>query len=260
MKTSKTLAVFFWIFAAFLLLPLLIIIPISFTDADFLRFPPTSFGLRWYADYLTDPQWIDSTILSVRVAAFSSLLATVVGTLTALGIHRGSSGSKGPLLTYIGLPLVVPHIFVALGIFVIALRFGLLGSEPILIAAHATMGLPLVVLIVLAQVQQLDAAVERAARIHGATATRAFFAVTLPALRPSMIAGAIIAFFTSFDELTVALFLMTGEETLPMRLWANMKLDISPVIAPIATILIVVTTICLLFAEFIRRRASEATR
>jgi putative spermidine/putrescine transport system permease protein len=75
-----------------------------------------------------------------------------------------------------------------------------------------------------------------------------------------MIAGAIIAFFTSFDELTVALFLMTGEETLPMRLWANMKLDISPVIAPIATILIVVTIICLLFAEFIRGRASEATR
>ncbi|SFJ73443.1 putative spermidine/putrescine transport system permease protein [Bosea sp. OK403] len=257
MKTSKALSIFFWVAAAFLILPLFIAVPISFSNNEFLRFPPTNLGLRWYWAYLLDEQWRDATLLSLRVALFSSLLATSVGTITALAIDRGVAHLKGPLLTIIGSPVVIPHIFMALGIFVIALRFNILGNEAVLIGAHATMGLPFVVLIVLAQVQQLDIAIERAARIHGATPVRTFFSITLPSLRPSIIAGAIIAFFTSFDELTVALFLMSGNETLPMRLWANMRLDISPVIASVATVLIVATTAGMLVAEFLRQRASD---
>ncbi|SAL82087.1 ABC transporter membrane protein [Caballeronia terrestris] len=257
MKTGKSLSVFFWIAAAFLNLPLVLIIPMSLTSGDFLRFPPTDVGMRWYSSYLLDPQWMDATLLSLRVALLSGLLATVLGTLTALGIERGPARLRRPLLTYIGTPVVIPQIFMALGIFVIALRLDLLSNEAILVGAHATMGFPFVVLIVMAQVQQLDIAVERAARIHGATATRAFFSVTLPSLRASIVSGFIIAFFTSFDELTVALFLMNGHETLPMMLWANMRLDVSPIVASVASVLMVGTTAGLLTAEFFRRRASD---
>ncbi|MBK3744984.1 ABC transporter permease [Paraburkholderia aspalathi] len=255
MKTGKKLGIFFWVAVVFLNLPLFIIVPVSLTSGDFLKFPPTDFGLRWYLSYLLDPQWMDATLLSLRVALISGFLATVLGTLTALGIERGAPRWRGPLLTFIGTPVVIPQIFMALGIFVIALRFNLLSNEAVLIGAHATMGYPFVVLIVLAQVQQLDVAIERAARIHGASATRTFFSVTLPALRASIISGAIIAFFTSFDELTVALFLMNGHETLPMKLWANMRLDISPVIASVATVLMTATIAGLLTTEILRRRS-----
>ena len=197
MKTGKALGIFFWTAVAFLILPLFIVVPMSLSNAEFLRFPPADFGFRWYMTYLLDPQWMDATLLSVRVAVLSCLLATALGTITALGLERGLPQVRGPLLTFIGSPVVIPHIFMALGIFVLALRFNVLGNEAVLIGAHATMGLPFVVLIVLAQVQQLDVAIERAARIHGASPTRTFFSVTLPALRPSIISGAIIAFFIS---------------------------------------------------------------
>lgn len=259
-RPGSALTAFFWLVVAFLILPFSLLIPMSLSNADFLRFPPSDFGFRWYLEYLTSPQWLDATLLSVRVAFFSSLIATVTGTAAAFGIERGLKRTKGLVLTIVGSPIVIPHIFIALGIFVLALRLDLLSSEIVLMLAHATLGMPFVVLIVTAQVKQLDTAIERAARILGAGPVRTFFSVTLPTLRPAITAGAVIAFFISFDELTVALFLMSGQETLPMRLWSNMRLDISPVIAAVATILIAVTTVGMLGAELLRRKSVALAR
>jgi putative spermidine/putrescine transport system permease protein len=152
---------------------------------------------------------------------------------------------------------VLPHIFIALGVFLIALRLGATDSELFLIGAHATIALPFVILMVGAVVKQLDVSIERAARILGASPARTFFSVLLPTLLPSIVAAAVVAFFISFDELIIALFLMGGNETLPMKLWANMRLDMSPIIAAVASILILVTTAGMFFAEWLRQRANK---
>ena len=250
---------YFWVVIAFLMFPIFIVIPLSFGDSQFLRFPPETLSLRWYRSYIDDPVWMAATFVSLRVALLSTLLATTLGTLAVLGLERGGYRFKVELTYFVTSPIILPHIFIALGVFIVAISIGLADSELVLAGAHATISIPFVVLIVGGSLRQIDPSIERAARVLGARPVRAFMAATLPSLTPGLAAAFVFGFFVSFDELIIAEFVLSGKETLPMRIWADLKLDVSPTVAAVASILIVATSAAMIGAEMLRRRAASAS-
>lgn len=249
------LTAYFWGVIAFLVFPIFIVIPVSLGDGRFLRFPPEAVSLRWYEAYLNDPLWMRATFVSLRVACASALIATLFGTLAVLGLERGKPRFREQITYFVTSPIIMPHIFIALGVFIVAIRIGLDDSEIMLAGAHATISVPFAVLIVGGALRHIDPTIEQAARILGAGPVRAFAAATLPSLVPAMAATFVFTFFISFDELIIAEFVLSSKETLPMRIWADLKLDISPTVAAVASILIVVTTLAMVGAEIMRRRA-----
>ncbi|MGO9773899.1 MAG: ABC transporter permease [Roseiarcus sp.] len=253
----RALAVYFWLVTAYLLLPVAIIGLISFSAQDFLRFPPSNLSLRWYNEYFSSPAWLEATFRSLRIAAAASVLAAILGTLAAISIERGRWPARAVLTAAFAAPAIVPQIILALGLFIVAVWLGLSGREYVLVLAHATLGLPFAVLIVSSALRQIDPTPERAARVMGAGPTRSFFTATFPSLRSSVVAAAIFAFFISFDELIVALFLMGDKQTLPVRIWTDLRFELSPTIAPISTLMVVLTTVAMIVAEALRRRASR---
>lgn len=250
---------YFLLILAYLLFPLVIIIPLSFGNDSLMKFPPSSWGLRWYSTYFNDASWIEATVLSLKVALMASVLATAVGTLAVIAIERQNLPYKTALQALISSPMIVPHIFVALGVFILAINTGIENSMLTLAGAHATIALPFVILMVGAAVRQIDPTLERAARVLGARPFRAFVSATLPGLLPAMVAAAVFSFFVSFDELIIAEFLISGRETLPMRIWADLKLQLNPTISAVSTILIAVTIIGMGGAELLRRRGVALT-
>lgn len=237
----------------FLLFPVFIIIGISFSSSEFLTFPPTDISLRWYRHVLTHPSWTGATFLSLWIAVCSTLISITVGTLAAVAIvRRPSFVTRTVSIVSVG-PQLVPHIILALGTLLLVGKLGVYGQPWVLILAHATLALPLVVIIVASAVKQAGDSLERAARILGATPTQAFWLVTLPAIRPAVLSSAVFAFFVSFDDLVIALFIMGGRETLPMMIWANLRYELTPALTAVASILIVFTFACVIPAERYRR-------
>lgn len=249
-----------FLFAAgvlFLFFPILIVAPMSFSGDRFLGFPPKSWGLVWYRAYFSDPIWLAATWRSLRIATMASLIATLAGTAAVVGLAkvpvRWRAGITGLLLA----PAIVPNVIVALGVFMLALRFGSTDSQATLVLAHAAIGLPFVVMIVGGAYRQSDPTLEKAARVCGAGPIRAFWTATVPPLAPAILAAGIFAFFVSFDELVIALFLMGGAETLPVRIWNDLRFEINPTIAAISTFFVVVTVLAMGLAEYLRARASR---
>jgi putative spermidine/putrescine transport system permease protein len=254
---GRLLTFYFWIVVAYLLLPILIIVPTSFSAQDFLQFPPTRLGLRWYAEYLSSAAWLEATFRSLRVACLATLLATLCGSLVAVALERGRLPERGLLSMLFAAPAIVPQIILALGLFIVAALLGVSGLELVLVLAPATLGLPFAVLIVSSALRQIDPTLERAARVLGAGPLRSFFAATFPSLLPAIVAAAIFAFFISFDELIVALFVMGDKQTLPVRIWTDLRFELSPTIAPISTLMVVATTVAMIVAEVLRHRTAR---
>jgi len=256
MKPMKfLLPVYYWLMVIVLFFPIFVIVPISFSNDRFMGFPPSEFGVRWYVEYFTDPVWISATWRSFRVAVGASVAATVVGTLTVVGLGR-KGGLISSLLAPVFLaPAIVPNIIVALGVFILAIKMGVSDNELTLICAHAAIALPFTVLMIGAAYRQLDPTVEKAARILGAGPVRAFWAATIPPLIPAILAAAIFAFFVSFDELIISLFLMSSAETLPMRIWNDLRFEINPTIAAVSVVFVVISTAAMTIAEILRSRS-----
>jgi len=254
---SVLFTVFFCLTILFLFFPILVILPMSFSAGETLQFPPHSWGLRWYREYFGDDLWRASTLRSLRIALAASIIATTIGTLAAIGLDRSRKILR-PMLTGLFLaPAIIPNVITALGVFIMAVWLGLTSSEPLLVLAHATLGLPFVVMIVGAALRQQDPMLENAARVFGAGPVRAFVTATLPPLSPAIISALIFAFFISFDELVFALFIMGGKVTLPVRIWSDLQQFINPTIAAVSTIFIVVTTLAMVVAEILRRRSAH---
>lgn len=253
-----------WLFTAyvvaiivFLFFPILIVVPMSFSGERFLGFPPKSLGLRWYVNYFSDANWIDLTLRSLRVGLASSIAATVLGTMAALALIRGGVPFKRTITMLFAAPVVIPTVIIALGIFIVTVRMEINDNELTLIAAHATIAMPFVVMMVGAALRQVDPTYERAARVLGAGPFRAFFYTTFRAILPGVVAAAIFAFFISFDELIIALFVMSENHTLPIRIWSDLRFELDPTIAAISTLLAAVTTVAMIAADVLRRRANR---
>ena len=242
----------------YMALPILIIVVLSFSSASYLTFPPPAFGVRWYRAYLGSAEWLAATGLSLSVAASVVVLATVLGTLAALGLARLRPVLRAFAAALILSPLIVPVIVVAIGIYYAFSRYGLVGTPVGLVLAHTCLAVPFVVISVSASLAGFDRRLEQAALSLGATPWGTFRQVTLPLIRPGVLVGALFAFITSFDELIVALFLSgSGAVTLPRRMWDDLRFAIDPTIAAVSTLTIVLTASLLVVVHLARQRAER---
>jgi putative spermidine/putrescine transport system permease protein len=242
----------------YLIFPILVVIPLSFSSAHYLTFPPPGFSLQWYDKFFSRSDWRNAAILSLWIACSVMVLATVLGTAASLGLVRGRFWGRQSINTFVVSPMVVPSIIVAIGLYFFYARIGLVGRPIALIVAHTALAVPFVVVNVSATLYGFDERLEFAAMNLGANRWQTFRQVTLPIIRPGVMAGALFAFITSWDELIVALFVSgTGAVTLPRKMWESIRFEIDPTIAAVSTLLIVFTAALFVSAELLRRRSER---
>jgi putative spermidine/putrescine transport system permease protein len=239
----------------FLIAPSLIVIPMSFSAGETLSFPPPGYSLRWYENFFTQPEWQSAARNSVIVAVLTTIVATILGTGVSIALMRGSVPARNLATSLFLTPMIVPAIVTAVAVYGLYVRFRLVGTIQGLVLAHTVLALPFVMINVSAVLQGMDIRLEHAARSLGATPVRTFFLVTLPLIRPGILAGALFAFITSFDELVVALFI-SGDRaaTLPVQIWSGLRFEINPTVAAVSTLLIVLSTASLGLAGLLRRQ------
>ncbi len=249
------------IFSAFVFLlllgPSIVIIIISFSSSPYLEFPPPGLSLQWYTTFFGDRYLTGALLLSLRIAVFASAIAVAVGTLTAFILTRYRIRGGNALRILFLAPFIVPYIIQAVGLFQVFLRLGLRGNLISIIIAHAVIGVPYVLLVVSAGLLSVPRSLEEAAKGLGADELTTFRRITLPLIAPSMAAGGVFAFITSFDEFIIAFFLAgVATETFPIRMFLSLRDQVDPRLTSISTILIVVNfAALLLFQALSRRRA-----
>jgi putative spermidine/putrescine transport system permease protein len=246
-RLHPALALFALALALVLVGPTLIVAIMSFSKGILLYFPPQGFSLHWYREFLGNDIWMRAMGNSVRIGGTSALIAASVGTIMALGLVRGRFVLQRPCQSLVLGPLVVPPIVLAIGLYFTFSRWHLVGTYSGLIAAHAVLGLPFVVLVVSSGLRTLDRTLEQAAYNLGAGPVRTFLRITLPLMLPSILVGALFAFITSWDDVIVAYFLASPlTRTLPVVMWAATRESTNPTLAAVATFLSTVSTALLL--------------
>jgi putative spermidine/putrescine transport system permease protein len=239
---------------AFLILPFLIILPMSFSATRFLTFPPPSFSLRWYQEFFASETWMNATAISMMVALLTVAIATPVGTAAAYAIANTTGRLPRLVHMTLMLPLVVPIVILAIGIFFIFAKLQLLATVAGLVLANVMLGLPYVVTSVLAGLQSFDMTQELVARSLGMNRFRSFMAVTLPQIRASVASGAIFAFISAIDETIIAIFISGGQyQPLTKRMFTSLRDEIDPTIAAISTLLTATSFILVLLATSRRK-------
>jgi putative spermidine/putrescine transport system permease protein len=246
----------------FLITPILIIIPLSFNvepyftfTSGMLSFDPDAYSMRWYEDFINNTQWTHSVKNSFMIAIASTILATTLGTLAALGLSKPHMPFRALTMGVLISPMIVPLIISAAGMYFFYSSIGLDQSYLGIILAHTVLGTPFVVITVTATLVGFDNSLSRAAANLGANPTTSFFKITMPLILPGVISGALFAFITSFDEVVVVLFLAGFEQrTIPRQMWSGIREQISPTILAVATILVMISIALLTTLEILRRR------
>ena len=226
----------------FLIAPVVIILIVSFSGADYLRFPPPSLSLRWYHRFFGIAAWRQAIVVSTQVAFLTMVFATVLGFLASLALVRGRFRGKGAIYAFLLSPMIVPTIITAIGLYFFFVRIKATGSILAMALGHTVLALPVVVIIIAATLQGFDVRLEQAALSLGASRFTALRRVTLPLILPGVLSAALFAFLTSFDELLIPLFLAGVEvQTLTVRVWNSLLLEVDPTIAAVSSFLIGVT-------------------
>jgi putative spermidine/putrescine transport system permease protein len=234
----------------YLILPVLIIVPMSFSSTRFLTFPPPSLSLRWYQEYIGNAACMQATRVTSVVAVLTVLIATPLGVAAAYAISNSKLRVMRIIHMILMLPLVVPIIITAVGIFFVYARIGLVATMSGLVLANVMLGLPYVVTSVVAGLQSFDAAQEMVARSLGMNRLRSFFIVTLPQIKASVLTGAIFAFISAMDETVVALFISGGQyQPLTKRMFTALRDEIDPTIAAISTLMTAASFMLVLIAN-----------
>jgi putative spermidine/putrescine transport system permease protein len=235
---------------AFLVVPTLIVIPMSFSASQYLEFPPREWSLRWYRNYVSSPAWMQATVTSFLAGGLTTLVATPLGTLAAYGLFVSRVRSVRFIHALMLTPIIVPVILVAVGVFYVYAKLKLVNSLTGIVLAHSMLALPLVMLVVGSALKSYDMNQEMVARSLGASRARAFFTVTLPQIRFSLVSAALLSFLTSFDEVILALFIAGGDNsTLTRNMFNALRDQIDPTIAAISTLMIAVTSLGLVLAQ-----------
>lgn len=252
-----------WIFCAgvalWLVAPTLVIVPISFAEKKSLAFPPDGFSLQWYANILNSPDWSGSIVSSLKIAAIVAVVATVIGTLAAIGLARMKAGAGGILRAILITPMIVPGVVLAIGIYAVYLDYQMVGTLVGYVLAHSMLAIPFVIIAVGASLAVFDTRLETAAASLGASRITTFFTVTLPLIAPGILSGLLFAFVTSFDEVIVALFINSPTlKTLPVQIFASMTRDSDPTVAAVGTLIFVLTSFTIAVGLWLgtRRRRS----
>ncbi len=242
----------------FLILPVLVMIPLSFNEGSLLVYPLTGFSLQWYRDFFQSPEWTLALKNSIIVAPGATLIAVTLGTLASIGLTRANFPFKSTLMSILISPMVVPIVIVGVSSYLFFAPLGWTNNYLTLICVHAALGVPFVIITVSATLQGYNKNLSRAAASLGADPVTTFFKVTLPLIASGVTSGALFAFATSFDEVVVTLFLAGPQQTtLPRQMFSGIRENISPTIAAVATLLIVFSVVMLLTLEYLRGRAEK---
>ena len=242
-----------------LIVPSLVVIPMSFSASQYLEFPPKGWSFRWYENYFFSwkvengfNDWMSATWTSVKVAILTIIVATPIGTMAAYGLVNGSSRLSKILFPIFISPMMVPIILVAIGLFYFFVQFKLVGSVFGLVLGHSLVAMPLVLIIVFSALKNYDMNQEKVARSLGATRFRAFREITLPQIKFSIVSASLIAFLTSFDEIIISLFVAGGDNsTITRSMFLALRDQIDPTIAAISTILIIVSSGLLILVQLL---------
>ena len=241
-----------------LVIPTVIVIPMSFSDSQYLEFPPQTWSLRWYHEYLDTPRWMNATVTSFKVASLTMLVATPFGTMAAYGLFVSGSRLGKIVFFMLMTPMIVPVILIAIGTFYVFGKLGLVNSILGLVLAHTVLSVPIVMIILTAALRTYDLNQERVAQSLGSTRLRAFFEITLPQLKFSILTAALLAFLTSFDEVIISIFLSGGgNSTLTKQMFSALRDYIDPTIAAISTLMILLSTGLMLGLQFIGDKNSQ---
>lgn len=240
----------------FLAAPTLVVIPIAFTSSSFLDFPPTGYSLRWFEVYFQSPLWMTATLNSFVIGFASALLATAIGGLAALGVAKSDMRWKGAVFALMLSPMIVPRIVFGVGLMYLFARMGLIGTRTGLIVGHVVLALPFTFVTIAAVLKNHDWRLDQAASTLGANRLRVLTRITIPLTKGALIAAFLFAFITSFDELTLAIFVSGGVmTTLPKQMWDDMFLQLNPTIAAASVIVFVLALTLLLLAEKLSKQA-----
>ena len=251
----------------FLIAPLFVIFPLSFSHDEFLifsekmkRLDPDGFSLRWYKDMIwgTKNPWGLAAQNSLMIAFFSTIGSVIIGTLAAVGLSSRHMPFKGLIMAILISPMIVPLIISGVAIFFFMAKVGLAATHTGIILAHIILGTPFVVITVTATLSGFDHSITRASASLGSSPLNTFMKVTLPLILPGVISGGLFAFVTSFDEVVVVLFLAgLDNTTIPIQMWVGLREQLSPTILAVATCLILLSTLILVTAELLRRRSER---
>jgi putative spermidine/putrescine transport system permease protein len=246
--------------ALFLLLPIAIVVPMSFSTAISFEFPPPGYSLGYYAKYFTSEEWLHPTLNSFVIAIGATALTMLLVVPAAFGYVRYRFRGKTFVNLLMMAPLIVPHVVSAVAYYGFLGRVRLTGTLLGVIVAHGVLAVPVAFLVITATLKGFDRNLERAAMSSGAGPLRTFFHVTLPVLRPGMLVGALFAFLSSFNEAVVVIFIGGREaSTLPKKMYESIRLESDPVIAVVSTLLVGSVVLGVLLSTFMRRRPANAT-
>ena len=240
---------------AFLILPSLIVVPVALNSGEFLEFPPRGLSLRWFEAYLASDTWLSATYRSFLVATTTGILSTILGAAAAFVLVFANVVGRSTILFLLLLPMIVPRMIFAVGLFKLYSVFGLVGSLFGIALGHTAIALPYVVVTMLALFKTYDVRLDYAAWTLGANRLQSLGRVMLPQLYDGLIAGFLFAFVTSFDDLTVSLFISGGlTSTLPRQMWSAIFLEVSPILAAVSTVVLMLVTSLVVIGELLRRR------
>ncbi len=241
-----------------LVLPTLLVIPMSFSASQYLEFPPREWSLRWYRTYFESSAWMQATGTSLKAAVLTALVSTPLATMAAYGLHVSRLRHTNGIMMLLLAPMVVPVILIGIGVFYSYVQLKLVNTLLGLVLAHSMLAIPIVMLVVGSALRTFDMDQERVARSLGASPLRAFMMVTLPQIKFSLVTGAVLAFLTSFDEIIVALFISGGDNsTLTRNMFNALRDQVDPTIAAISTIIVAVTALLLVLTQFAGRKKED---
>lgn len=251
-----------WVFSVavllFLIAPILVVVPLSFNSGTFFTFPLAGYSTRWYAEFFGNPRWTGAIWNSLVVSLATTVLATTLGTLAAVGLSRREMPWRGLVTGLLIAPMIVPVVITAVGMYFFFGQLGILNTLGGLILADTALAVPFVVITVTATLSTYDTTLNRAAANLGAPPWRTFVSVTLPLILPGVTSGALFAFVTAFDETVLVQFLAgPGQRTLPKQMFTGIREEVSPTITAAATVLILVATLLLTAVELLRRRSER---
>jgi len=252
---KKLLVAVCMMIGVWLLAPMLVVVPMSFTDRRSLSFPPEGWSLQWYRNFFSEPQWYEALLTSLEIAVLVTVVATFLGTAAAFALVRGHFPAKAAVNALLLAPLVVPVVIVAIAVFAAYLRWQLSGTVRGFVLAHTALAIPFVIITVTASLRTFDRRLELAAQNLGANPLTTFRRVTLPLILPGVLSGALFAFITSFDEVVVALFIQSPDvRTLPVQMFTSVTREVDPTIAAASTMILVLTTALLTMFALARRQ------
>lgn len=242
----------------FLIIPTLIVIPMSFSESQYLEFPPRNWSDRWYRNYFESREWMTATWVSIKAAFLTVAVVTPIATMAAYGLYVSNLKAARYVFVLLITPMMVPVILIAIGVFFAYTKLSLNNTMLGLVVAHSVLALPMSLIVISSGLRSYDMNQELVARSLGASRLKAFMVITLPQIRFSVVTGALLAFIVSFDEVIVALFISGGSmSTITRSMFLALRDQIDPTIASISTIMIIITSAALVIAQVFGKSAEQ---